>query len=188
MPADRQQTAMRWQGFWPMQSMQDASSSTWPKATASRAFPTTTRSFWGKRLPLSGTRSGSPRSSASLRLGRWQGEPCPHHRCASCHDLCLRRRQPEAPQDRPIDLYGQHRQDPEVPVEEVAGVMAELISEGKILLWGALGGRFRDDMLRRCRLPCRCHPGPLFDDGGRMRMSSGSARSSEQAVSPAARL
>lgn len=35
-----------------------------------------------------------------------------------------------------IDLYYQHRQDPEVPVEEVAGVMAELISEGKILAWG----------------------------------------------------
>ncbi|MCH5236142.1 MAG: aldo/keto reductase [Muribaculaceae bacterium] len=35
-----------------------------------------------------------------------------------------------------IDLYYQHRQDPEVPVEEVAGVMADLIQEGKILAWG----------------------------------------------------
>ena len=35
-----------------------------------------------------------------------------------------------------IDLYYQHRQDPEVPVEEVAGVMADLIKEGKITHWG----------------------------------------------------
>lgn len=35
-----------------------------------------------------------------------------------------------------IDIYYQHRQDPDVPVEEVAGVMAELIREGKILHWG----------------------------------------------------
>ena len=31
-----------------------------------------------------------------------------------------------------IDLYYQHRQDPDIPVEEVAGVMADLICEGKI--------------------------------------------------------
>lgn len=35
-----------------------------------------------------------------------------------------------------IDLYYQHRMDPKVPIEEVAGVMAELIKEGKILHWG----------------------------------------------------
>lgn len=32
-----------------------------------------------------------------------------------------------------IDLYYQHRPDPDVPVEEVAGVMSELIQEGKRL-------------------------------------------------------
>lgn len=31
-----------------------------------------------------------------------------------------------------IDLYYQHRLDPKVPVDEVAGVMADLIREGKI--------------------------------------------------------
>ncbi|CAI0970696.1 aldo/keto reductase [Serratia quinivorans] len=31
-----------------------------------------------------------------------------------------------------IDLYYQHRVDPEVPIEEVVGTMAELIGEGKI--------------------------------------------------------
>lgn len=35
-----------------------------------------------------------------------------------------------------IDLYYQHRTDPAVPVEEVAGVMSELIAEGKITHWG----------------------------------------------------
>ena len=35
-----------------------------------------------------------------------------------------------------IDLYYQHRPDPGVPIEEVAGVMADLIREGKITHWG----------------------------------------------------
>ncbi len=35
-----------------------------------------------------------------------------------------------------IDLYYQHRVDPTVPIEDVAGVMQELIREGKIRHWG----------------------------------------------------
>ncbi len=35
-----------------------------------------------------------------------------------------------------IDLYYQHRVDPDVPIEEVAGTMKELAEEGKILHWG----------------------------------------------------
>lgn len=35
-----------------------------------------------------------------------------------------------------IDLYYQHRADPNVPIEEVAGVMSELIKAGKITHWG----------------------------------------------------
>ena len=35
-----------------------------------------------------------------------------------------------------IDLYYQHRADPEVPIEDVAGTLADLISEGKILHYG----------------------------------------------------
>lgn len=35
-----------------------------------------------------------------------------------------------------IDLYYQHRPDPNVPVEEVAGIMQKLKDEGKILHWG----------------------------------------------------
>lgn len=35
-----------------------------------------------------------------------------------------------------IDLYYQHRVDPSVPIEDVAGLMKDLIQEGKILHWG----------------------------------------------------
>jgi aryl-alcohol dehydrogenase-like predicted oxidoreductase len=35
-----------------------------------------------------------------------------------------------------IDLYYQHRVDPGVPIEDVAGVMKDLIQEGKIRHWG----------------------------------------------------
>ena len=35
-----------------------------------------------------------------------------------------------------IDLYYQHRVDPTVPIEEVAGVIKELIQEGKVLHFG----------------------------------------------------
>ncbi len=35
-----------------------------------------------------------------------------------------------------VDLYYQHRIDPKIPAEEAAGVMAELIQEGKITHWG----------------------------------------------------
>lgn len=35
-----------------------------------------------------------------------------------------------------IDLYYQHRVDPQVPIEEVAGVVKDLIQEGKVLHFG----------------------------------------------------
>lgn len=35
-----------------------------------------------------------------------------------------------------IDLYYQHRVDPNVPIEEVAGTIQRLIDEGKVLHWG----------------------------------------------------
>ena len=35
-----------------------------------------------------------------------------------------------------IDLYYQHRTDPNVPIEEVAGGMVDLIRKGKITRWG----------------------------------------------------
>lgn len=51
-----------------------------------------------------------------------------------------------------IDLYYQHRVDPNIPVEEVAGVMAELIKEGKITHWGL--SEVNEDMIRRAHAIC----------------------------------
>ena len=44
-----------------------------------------------------------------------------------------------------IDLYYQHRVDPSVPIEEVAGVIQDLIKEGKIKYWGLSESRSRND-------------------------------------------
>jgi len=38
--------------------------------------------------------------------------------------------------DRHIDLYYQHRVDPTVPIEDVAGTARDLIREGKVLHFG----------------------------------------------------
>lgn len=51
-----------------------------------------------------------------------------------------------------IDLYYQHRQDPNVPVEEVAGVMSELIKEGKITHWGL--SDVTEETIRRAHAVC----------------------------------
>ena len=51
-----------------------------------------------------------------------------------------------------IELYYQHRQDPNIPVEEVAGVMSELIKEGKITHWGL--SEVTEDTIRRAHAVC----------------------------------
>lgn len=51
-----------------------------------------------------------------------------------------------------IDLYYQHRPDPNVPIEEVAGIMAELIQEGKIIHWGL--SEAAEDTIRRAHKVC----------------------------------
>ena len=51
-----------------------------------------------------------------------------------------------------IDLYFQHRIDPAVPPEEVAGVMADLIQAGKITHWGI--SEANEDYLRRANAVC----------------------------------
>ena len=42
----------------------------------------------------------------------------------------------KAAQDRPIDLFYQHRVDPNVPIEDVAGTVSDLIREGKVKHFG----------------------------------------------------
>lgn len=63
-----------------------------------------------------------------------------------------------------IDLYYQHRLDPKIPIEEVAGVMADLIREGKITHWG-LSEATEDTIRRAHALPGDSHSEPLLHDG-----------------------
>ena len=51
-----------------------------------------------------------------------------------------------------IDLYYQHRVDPQIPAEEVAGVMGDLINEGKIRHWGISEATEED--IRRAHAVC----------------------------------
>ena len=51
-----------------------------------------------------------------------------------------------------IDLYYQHRIDPKVAPEEVAGTMSDLIKEGKIRYWGI--SEVTEDYLRRAHAIC----------------------------------
>ena len=51
-----------------------------------------------------------------------------------------------------IDLYYQHRIDPNIPPEEVAGVMSDLIKEGKIRAWGI--SEVTEDYLRKAHVVC----------------------------------
>ncbi len=51
-----------------------------------------------------------------------------------------------------IDLYYQHRLDPNVPIEEVAGVMSDLIKEGKITHWGM--SEVGEESIRRANAVC----------------------------------
>ena len=51
-----------------------------------------------------------------------------------------------------IDLYYQHRPDPDVPAEEVAGVVQNLIKEGKVLYWGLSEASEED--IRRANAVC----------------------------------
>lgn len=51
-----------------------------------------------------------------------------------------------------IDLYFQHRIDPAIEPEVVAGVMSELIQEGKILHWGI--SEANQEYLRRAHVVC----------------------------------
>ena len=51
-----------------------------------------------------------------------------------------------------IDLYYQHRLDPDVPIEDVAGTVADLMREGKVLHWGL--SEASEDSIRRTHTVC----------------------------------
>lgn len=51
-----------------------------------------------------------------------------------------------------MDLYYQHRVDLEVPAEEVAGTMSDLMHEGKIRAWGLSNPQI--DNLKKAHAVC----------------------------------
>lgn len=51
-----------------------------------------------------------------------------------------------------IDLYYLHRVDPNVPIEDVAGVMQDLISKGKIKYWGI--SQATEEYIRKAHKEC----------------------------------
>ena len=51
-----------------------------------------------------------------------------------------------------IDLYYQHRPDPQIPIEDVAGTVQDLINEGKVLYWGLSEASEED--IRRANAVC----------------------------------
>src|SRR5207245_10109806 len=70
-----------------------------------------------------GTRSGTGRASE----GRWLGVNGRREYVGQCCEASRRRLGVSH-----IDLYYQHRVDPEVPIEETVGAMAKLVQEGKV--------------------------------------------------------
>ena len=51
-----------------------------------------------------------------------------------------------------VDLYYQHRVDPKIPVEDVAGVMSDLMREGKITHWGI--SEATEEVIRKAHAVC----------------------------------
>ena len=55
-----------------------------------------------------------------------------------------------------IDLLYQHRVDPKVPIEEVAGTVKDLMREGKVLHWGIVRSKCSFHSSCTCRLSAFC--------------------------------
>ena len=93
-------------------------------------------------MPHTGTKSGLRRSSA-------YGLICPAipSHIPSSAEGSLKRLRTDY-----IDLYFQHRIDPGIPAEKVAGVMQDLIREGKVLHWGI--SEADEEYLRRANAVC----------------------------------
>src|SRR5690242_10225215 len=62
---------------------------------------------------------------------RWSGLNSRPKHIKQVAEACLKRLQVEA-----LDLFYQHRVDPDVPIEDVAGAVKELIQEGKVKHFG----------------------------------------------------
>jgi aryl-alcohol dehydrogenase-like predicted oxidoreductase len=87
------------------------------------------RALHGRReRPLIATKFGIVRDPKNPHLRGVSGKPA--YVRSSC-DASLRRLQVDV-----IDLYYQHRVDPDTPIEETVGAMAQLVKEGKVRFLG----------------------------------------------------
>ena len=77
-----------------------------------------------------------------------------------------------------IDLYYQHRVDPDTPIEETVGAMAELVQEGKVRYIG-----LSEAPRRRCAAPTRCTRSPRCRPSTRCGRASPRTRSCRPAAS-----
>ena len=87
-----------------------------------------------------------------------------------------------------IDLYYQHRVDPNIPIEETAGAVADLIAEGKVLHFGLSEARRRPSAVPTPSSPFRPADRVLPVDprpGGRDPAAAAGTRHRLRAVLPA---
>lgn len=63
-----------------------------------------------------------------------------------------------------LDLYYIHRVDPDIPIEETAGVMEELIEQGKITHWGI--SEATEEIIRRAHIMLDVKDDSYFSDQG----------------------
>ena len=77
------------------------------------------------------TKFGWAPASESEANARWNALNSRPEHIRKVVDGSLKRLRVEA-----IDLYYQHRVDPNVPIEEVAGTIEDLIQQGKVKYWG----------------------------------------------------
>ena len=90
-----------------------------------------------------------------------------------------------------IDLLYQHRVDPAVPIEDVAGTAADLIRQGKVRHFGLSEAECRHHPPRPCRAAARRRPERVFAVvswcGGRGAADAGRTRHRLRALQPARR-
>ena len=122
-----------------------------------------------------------------FELGRTDGEQILNSRpeyVRTVTEGSLRRLRVEA-----IDIYYQHRVDPKVPIEEVAGAVKELIAEGKVRHFGLseAGDRNQFDARTRCSQLSRCRANIPSGGANRRKTCCRLERSSASASCPSAR-
>ncbi|MGI6535070.1 MAG: aldo/keto reductase [Eggerthellaceae bacterium] len=112
-----------------------------------------TRKSWARRLRRSATRCKSSANSAFTSTTSTNPPPYPLHldsrpeTIRKSIDGTLKRLGTDH-----LDLYLQHRIDPNVEPEAVAETMADLIARGKVLHWGI--SEANEDYLRRAHAVC----------------------------------